>query len=132
VDTNVLISAGLSPVGTPRRVVKWIFDHGQLLASASTQAEFSSRFRTRSKFDRYATPDERAAFVFVVALNSEQVEVASSLALSPDPDDNQFMELAVDGKADVIVTGNTKDFPEEVEGIPVVTPAEFARRYGVE
>ena len=129
VDTNVLISAGLTSTGTPRRVVEWILRHGQLLASPSTLSELSSRFLTRTKFDHYASPTDRAFFVRGISVNSELISVTSSLAVSPDPDDNQFIELAVDGGADCIVTGNTRDFPDQYGGIPVLTPAAFADRY---
>jgi hypothetical protein len=35
----------------------------------------------------------------------------------------------VDGRADCIVTGNTKDFPASHGGIPVLTPAAFIRAH---
>lgn len=131
VDTNVLISAGLSPFGKPRRVVEWIIRSSHLLSSEATLDEFSSRYLTRKKFDRYAPPEERMKFFMVVFLNTELIEVTSRPRVSPDPDDDQFLALAADGRADYIVTGNTKDFPESYEGIPVVTPAQFADIYGL-
>ena len=129
VDTNVLISAGLTPAGTSRRVLDWIVDHGQLLLSAETLAEFATRFVSRAKFDRYASPETRSAFVAAVAVTAETVPVTSSVSVCPDPDDDRFLELAVDGRADCVVTGNTRDFPSEYEGIRVLTPAEFVRGY---
>ena len=85
VDTNVLISAGIKADSLPRVVVEWIADHGVLLASKATLAEFESRYLGRSKLNRYATPQERADFVLAVSLNAEWVEVRSRLRVSPDP-----------------------------------------------
>ena len=129
VDTNVLISAGLSPQGVPSQVVEWIIEHGQLLASESTFAEFASRFIEREKFDRYVSRGQREAFVSLVSTEFEMVKVESVPAVSPDPDDDQFLALATAGHADAVVTGNTRDFPEQIGGVPVLTPAAFRDRF---
>lgn len=126
VDTNVLISAALSPHGLPRQVLEWIIEYGQMVLSASAFDEFSTRFISRQKFDRYLSLEARRAFVAVIASAAEAVKVTTSVEVCSDPDDNQFVELAIDGRADYIVTGNTKDFPESYEGIQVVTPRAFA------
>ena len=129
VDTNVLISAGITPGGLPLRILRWVVDHGTLLASATTLAEFESRFVSRPKFDRYLSPPSRQLFAAEVIRRSALVSVISRLAVCADPDDDRFVELAVDGRADCIVTGNTRDFPPSHAGIPVLTPAQFARTY---
>lgn len=44
-----------------------------------------------------------------------------------DPDDDMLIECAVEGKADYLVTGNTKHFANlrEYQGIQILTSAEF-------
>lgn len=128
-DTNVLISAGLSPHGTSRRVLDWVLAHGRLLLSAETLDELSSRFLLRTKFDRYASVASRTAFIASVAALAETVHVTTALRICADPDDDRIAELAVDGRADVLVTGNRRDFPDLINGVEVLTPAEFAGRY---
>jgi predicted nucleic acid-binding protein len=54
IDTNVLISAALSPGGTAAAVTRWFIRHGRLIFSSETFAELESRLM-RSKFDRYIT-----------------------------------------------------------------------------
>ena len=110
-------------------VLDWIVRNGQLLSSPSALDEFTTRFSWRAKFDRYVTFDERRAFAADVADAVEMVAVTTHLAVCADPDDDKFLELAVDGRADCVVTGNTRDFPAEHTGIPVLTPAQFAGRY---
>ncbi len=129
VDTNVLISAGLSPNGTPRQVVQWVIDHGFLLVPTATLTEFESRFVPRAKFDRYLPESERVRFVSEVVEAAILHRVTSRLTVCADPGDDRFVELAVDGRADCIVTGNTKDFPSAHAGIPELTPAQFAQTY---
>lgn len=50
--------------------------------------------------------------------------------LSPDPNDDMVLDLAVNGRADALVTGNTKHFAAAGRrfGIPVLTPAELLKR----
>ena len=129
VDTNVLISAGLIRSSTPGRVLDWVLQNGLLLTSVEARDEFASRFIGRSKFDRYATPTERRDFVADTLRTAEVVAVTSTPAICADPNDDTFVALAVDGRADVIVTGNTRDFLAEHAGVPVLTPARFAERY---
>jgi putative PIN family toxin of toxin-antitoxin system len=58
-DTNVLISAALTPAGRSRAVVDAIRDaHGVLLFSKETFGELRTRFH-RSRFDRYVSRDAR-------------------------------------------------------------------------
>jgi predicted nucleic acid-binding protein len=42
-----------------------------------------------------------------------------------DPDDNMVLECALSGRADYVVTGNTRDFPQQFRGIYVVPPRHF-------
>lgn len=54
-------------------------------------------------------------------------EIASNLSL-PDPDDNHVLAAAIVGQVDVIVTNNTKDFPQDYlsrYNIEVVDPDSF-------
>ncbi len=127
VDTNILISAYLSPQGTPRRVFDWIAREGVFLASEETLFEFADRFVGRKKFDRYLDPSVRARVVLEVAARAHLVQVTTPLSgVAKDPDDDPFLALAVDGEADYLVTGNTKDFPATFRGIEIVTAAQFA------
>ena len=128
-DTNVLISAGISPHGTPRRVLQWVIEHGVLLASKETLNEFASRFIMRDKFDRYASKEARKQFVAITSAAAEVVPITTRVRISRDPDDDMFIALAVDAQADFIITGNTKHFPAKHQRIAVVTPAQFSADY---
>ena len=44
----------------------------------------------------------------------------------PDPRGNMFVEVAISGRPDYLVTGNLKDFPARATmGVAVVSPREF-------
>ncbi len=59
-----------------------------------------------------------------------ELVVAKPIAVqSPDPDDQMFIEVAVTGFADAIVTGNAKHFPTDC-GVSVLSPAQLLRMIG--
>jgi len=50
--------------------------------------------------------------------------------LCPDPNDDMILDLAVNGRADALVTGNTRHFAAAGRrfGIPVLTPAQLLEK----
>jgi len=46
----------------------------------------------------------------------------------PDESDRPFLDVAVTGAADALITGNTKHFPMAGE-VPVLTPRAFLQRF---
>jgi putative PIN family toxin of toxin-antitoxin system len=56
---------------------------------------------------------------------AEEIEVHSSFELSPDPKDDPFCLCAEQGKADYIVTLNTRDFLQHRLKAKVVLPGRF-------
>ena len=133
VDTNVLISAALSAQGLPNRVVAYVVERGQLLCSDATLHELDTRLK-RPKFERYLSAERRERYVAFIQDHSEPVTVETVVTDSPDPDDNPFLALALDGKADYIVSGDKKHLLplHPYRGIPVLSPREFAREVGIE
>jgi len=62
---------------------------------------------------------------------AEPIEVVvKTRPLSPDPDDDMVLDVAVNGRADAVVTNNTKHFAAAGRrfGIAVLTPAELLKR----
>jgi predicted nucleic acid-binding protein len=48
-----------------------------------------------------------------------------------DPDDDKFLEVAVNGKADALITGDTDLLVlDPLEGIPIITPAACLTKIG--
>lgn len=128
VDTNVLISGLFSATSTPARAVEHVIAHGQLLASTGTLRELMTTLLS-PKFDRYVTRERRDALLVRLAPLVEIVEVVQELRASRDPDDDKFLEVAVNGQADVIVTGD-RDLLDlnPFRGIAILTPADYVAR----
>lgn len=105
VDTSVLISRLLLPKSVPGQVVSAVLKHGQLLASAATLEELVDVI-SRPKFDPYVTVVERQGFLRRLGRLVERVPIVHRIEACRDPRDDEFLELAVNGRAAVIVTGD--------------------------
>ena len=126
VDTNVLISAALRVEGQPRRVLEVIHRYnGVLLFSDETCHELSSRLR-RPKFDRYVSQSIRAVYLAQLMAVSEWVSITNAKLGCREPDDDKFLETALIGDADCIITGDG-DLLEmsPFHGIAILSPSDF-------
>lgn len=127
-DCNVLVSRLLLPVPVPGRAVRKAVDTGQVLVSEAFLDELA-KVLARAKFDPYATIAGRQEFIRLLGRVAERVFVTYSVHACRDPKDNMILELAVNGQADAIVTGD-RDLLElgSYQSIPIVTPACFLER----
>jgi uncharacterized protein len=127
-DTNVLVSGLISPHGPPGRLVDMVVGGSlAILVDDRILREYAEVLtRPRFGFDRATA----LQFVALLAEAAERVD-ASHVAISlPDSDDAPFLEVAVAGSADVLVTGNARHFKTRDKGardkgvkIPIVDPA---------
>ncbi len=124
IDTNVLISAALSPNGTPAKVVKHFITNGRIIFSDETYEEFSTRI-WRPKFDPYISREKRKSLLMDFSNIADWFEISGDLKACRDPDDDKFLELAIKANAWILVSGD-RDLTDlsEIEGIPIVTPAK--------
>ena len=125
-DTNVLISAALRSESPPRKVIDTVRSaNGVLLFCDDTFVELRTRFNRR-KFDRYVSQEARAAYLSQIEAVAEWVTVSGLTLGCRDPDDDKFLETALAGDADCLVTGD-RDLlvMSPFRGIPILTSAEF-------
>jgi putative PIN family toxin of toxin-antitoxin system len=127
-DTNVLVSGLLNPDGNPGRVVD-LFLAGEvtLLVDDRILAEYRAVLpRPKFGFDAPSVSD------LLQLIEAEGVRVmAQPLGIAlPDARDLPFLEVAVAGQAEAIVTGNAHHFKHfERSSVRIETPAEFVRRW---
>ncbi|NIP19446.1 MAG: putative toxin-antitoxin system toxin component, PIN family [Xanthomonadales bacterium] len=123
-DTNVLVSAILSPNGPPAAVLRTLLtERVSLCFDERIVSEYRDVLtRTKFSFDRELVEE---LIGFLEAAGSPTLAPPLAVTL-PDPWDQMFIEVAVASQADFLVTGNLKHFPEEArEGVRVASPREF-------
>jgi putative PIN family toxin of toxin-antitoxin system len=128
IDTNVLISGLLSATSTPAQAVEKAVTRAQLIATTETLRELIETV-LQPKFDRYVRRERREALLERVASLVEIIDVLQPIRASRDPRDDKFLEAGVNGRADVIVTGD-RDLLDlnPFRGIAIQAPADYLAR----
>jgi putative PIN family toxin of toxin-antitoxin system len=129
-DTNTIISRYLSSSGPPAHIFQyWELGAFTLVISEPILAEIERVFSYPRINKRLRLGDkEIAGIVAGFATFGELVTPTQRLhVVEADPDDDMFIECAVEGKADYLVSGNTKHLTnlKEYQGIQILTPAQF-------
>lgn len=128
IDTNVLVSAAILALSVPRQAVEKVIDHGVLLFSESTLDELI-RVLFRPKFDQYLRREGRAVFLAQLESVAEMVPTVQIVRECRDPKDDKFLEVALNGRADVIITGDTDLLRMHPwRGLAILSPAEYLQR----
>jgi putative PIN family toxin of toxin-antitoxin system len=108
VDTNVLLSAALSPNGAPAQLVDRLLADAQIVFSEQTFAELKSRL-WKPKFDRYLTMERRHSLLHDFNAVAHWVDVPAQIAsvrYSRDATDDAFIHTALAAGALRLVTGD--------------------------
>jgi putative PIN family toxin of toxin-antitoxin system len=127
VDTNVFVSAALKENSLPFLVVRWIEqNHGLLKSDATEQQLLTVLARPRIAAMTLAGLRDGIARMLAAA---EFVPIIERVAACRDPTDDKFLELAINGRADLVVSGDHDLLAlDPFRNIPIVTPAAFMRR----
>jgi putative PIN family toxin of toxin-antitoxin system len=123
-DTNVIVSAGITPGGAPAKLIfDWVLT-GQVRAvtSPAVVAEYREVVR-RPRFHRYGFAPHWLEFLTEDSLWLE--DPGPWVQPCPDLSDAPFLALAHAAGA-WLVTGNLKHFPESARnGVIVLSPADY-------
>jgi len=119
IDTNILVSALLSPFGAPGRILDMIIS-GNLIACYDSRilVEYKDVLE-RPKFG-FSRNDVRSIIDFICTNGVSVIAVPLAIEL-PDEDDRVFLEVAKHCDA-YLVTGNMKHYPEDAR---IVTAVQF-------
>jgi putative PIN family toxin of toxin-antitoxin system len=125
IDTNTLVSSILIASSVPDRAVKLIRHSGIILISVATIEELQ-KVMNRPKFDKYVDREIRSEFIAQLTQQSELVDINEPVIACRDSKDDKFLELAVNGKADYLISGDRDLLVlHPFRGIPIITPAVF-------
>ena len=125
IDTGVLVSAAIRPQSVPALALERALLHYEVCASQETFAELQDVL-SRSKFDRYASPEMRQALVDGLLRHLRMVEVTQFVSECTDPKDNKFLALALAVSAEMIVASDPHLMQMHPwRAIPILPPAAF-------
>lgn len=125
-----LVSAFLFPDSIPGKALEHVLVEHELLMSLELAA-VSTEVMRRDKFDRYIERDRREGLLAGTIHVSVFVQTSTVISACRDPDDNQILELAVDGRAAAIVTGDADLLAlHPFQGIAILNPRDFLTSLG--
>jgi putative PIN family toxin of toxin-antitoxin system len=84
---------------------------------------------SRRKFDRYVSRDDRKGFLLKLGAVAEFVSIIQVVRECRDPQDDKFLEVALNGRADLIITGDA-----DLTGmhpwrrVSILSPADYLTR----
>ena len=134
-DTNVLVSALLSPSGKPAEILRLerngqieivfspdiLMEHWRVLSSQKIRRRFEERGVSFSTVELILKSITRGSIIVPGRTKIEEIR--------DDPSDNMFLACAVEGEADCIISGDRHlKALESFEGIPILDPAAFLER----
>jgi putative PIN family toxin of toxin-antitoxin system len=124
-DTNVLISRLLVPGGVAGLAADHALERGILLVSEATLDELVNVLG-RPKFDPYVTRNERRQFLELLGGVARVIPIPRKLRACRDPRDDKFLDVAVNGGATAIVSGDRDLLGlDPFHGVRIVSPASF-------
>ncbi len=119
-DTNILVSALLSPSGPPARLflMSMTDPEFELAVSGDIFAEYEDVIR-RPRLRR--SEMEISGTLQTIRARARWVKPTERVRACSDPSDDIFLECAQAANAQYLVTGNTKDFPNVWGRVQIVT-----------
>jgi len=130
-DTGVLVSALISRQGTTGAVLQALRD-ARFSAIYSIEMlveiiDVLGREPFRTKY--HIEADDITVLINLVRLRGELVTPGRRIQACRDPNDDKFLEAALAGKADCVVSGDADLLVlTPFEDIPIMRPAEFLAR----
>jgi len=123
-DTNVIVSGILRPFSKAALIVTSVADG---TVQVAYDVRLLSEYRdvlNRPKFN--LAKENVEAFLTQVEQEGFLVSAKPLETHLLDPDDEPFLEVAIAGKVEALVTGNKRHFPKkEYAKVRILSPAEF-------
>lgn len=124
VDTNIFVSSALKDKSVPAFALRLVLPCATLLKSHATEGQLFEVI-ARPYFDSLIAPATRTWLGEVMAA-AEMVTITEQIAACRDPTDDKFLELAVNGHADFILTGDADLLVlNPFRSIPILPPVAF-------
>ena len=126
IDTNILIS-GLFFGGLPKRLLAELDENFNVCVNEKIIYEYNEQIDRKISNPKYKLNEDIHKKFFS---NLQSFEIKSDLKVCRDPDDDKFINCAIDAKAIYIVSGDNDLLTlKNFAGIEIVTAREFYDKY---
>ena len=123
-DTSVLVSRLILPQSLPAQVLRQVEVDALLLFSESTMDELAD-ILSRPEFNRCISRNDRRGFLQRLGKIAEFIPIVQLVRECRDRADDKFLEVALNGQADLIITGDTDLLAlHPWRGVMILSPAQ--------
>ena len=128
-DTNVLVSGMLTPFGVCGEIVRMLTSNNiTLCVDSRILFEYEDALRRPHFRIEHGMINIVLEYIESASDAHNTTPLPQSL---PDPDDDQFLEVAISANVDYLVTGNLKHFPSRLRcGVAVLSLRQFLEKIG--
>jgi uncharacterized protein len=106
IDTNIIVSAIITPVGKPAAIIDaWLDGKFTLLTCGAHVDELRSTLQ-KPRVAELVKPHKAGRLVNQIKRLAETIDPLPPVERSPDPTDNFLLALSEAGNADYLVTGD--------------------------
>jgi hypothetical protein len=128
-DTNILVSAFVFNSANARNILQLTAKSHVVLFSLATFRELTKILIT-PKFSKIVKPEVISNFLINLERTGIFVVPTETISVCRDPEDNKFLELAVEGNAAFIITGdNDLLVLNPFRNIQIITPKKFLDKF---
>jgi len=134
IDTNILVSAILTPKGNPAKILKLVLEGKlNLIISPAILEETQQVLRyprlvklmIKNKITKKEVYDFLGKMSKVAVITPDKLEID---AIPDDPADNKILACGLEGEADYIISGDHHLADLKIfQGIKIVNPATFLK-----
>ncbi len=122
IDTNVFIAGLINDTGAPAKIINhWEARAFDLLISEMILTEYKNLLLTFTKIPEIKSRE----MLEIIGQLALRIDVRESFSICNDISDNKFIDCAVNGKADFLVTKNIRHFPKNFRGVKVLKVGDF-------
>lgn len=130
-DTNILVSAFITPRGTPAKIIQaWRAEQFDLVTSPLILEELHEAL-SRPKLQRryHLSSEDIRDYVTLLVHAAVVVPGTRSVSVSiRDPDDSMILAAAIESEADYLVTGDKELLHlKRFHSVHIITPTAFLR-----
>jgi putative PIN family toxin of toxin-antitoxin system len=125
IDTNIFISRLLLPNSVPASAAERAIEAGTLLVSEDTLYELAVLL-ARPKLNGYVSVETRRQLFLEIEDIAKFIPIIQRIRACRDPEDDKFLELAINGRASLILTGDRDLLAlHPFRGITIQSPADY-------
>ena len=112
-------------LGNSRSALNIVLSSNTVFISFETLSELVEVL-DRPKFDKYFDAEDKIQVLKIISLTSKYIEIKSNIKICRDPNDEMFLNLAIDGKANIIISRDPDLLVlNPFQGISILNPSDF-------